>query len=178
MTETIIKAITSEGKVSRKIQNEYFAGKDFRFIRDWLEENHLDRHMALELESTEIAIMCPKGLILQKRACDNDAFGLWGGALIHGEEPDNGAIRELQEETGLIVEPNQLRYMSIDKHSHEYANGDKAIFTAYRYLLELDYVPEIKLEGSADESSGICFLSILDHQIDFVCQLLQMYRKK
>lgn len=170
---TAIEAITREKKVTKAIRLEYFRGWGFAKIRDWLEEHGIDRHTAIEFISTEIALICPRGLIMQVRASDSNKLGLWGGVVNDDEKPEDGAVREIREETGVVINVNQLEFSGIDAHSHTYANGDMAAFTAYRYIVRLDYNPEIHIEGAPDESTGVCYLTpILDHQKEFVNQIL------
>ncbi|MBR3614752.1 MAG: NUDIX domain-containing protein [Clostridia bacterium] len=127
--------------------------------------------MILELRSTEIAVLTPFGVIMQIRAYDHDQLGLWGGVLEEDEEPAAGAVRELKEETGLEITEEQLQFVEINEHFHEYANGDKAYFHSYRYILELDYVPKIVTD---EESVGAIMVvhTILSHQQEFVKRVL------
>lgn len=72
--ESIIRSqILREGRVSAEVKGTFFKGMDFIEIRNWLEENGLDRHMPLELHSTEIAIKTPFGILMQIRPIDNDS---------------------------------------------------------------------------------------------------------
>lgn len=168
-----IEGILKDKKITKAVRLKFFYGWGFKQIRDWLEEHGLDRHTAIEFISTEIALVCPRGIIMQVRASDNNKLGLWGGVLNDDEEPEDGAVRELREETGVEIDKSQLVYTGIDEHTHTYANGDMAVFTAHRYIVQLDYVPKIHIEGAADETSGICYLTpILDHQREFVNQIL------
>lgn len=94
-----------------------------------------------------------------------------GGALHDGEEAADGAVRELYEETGIKVDKSQLKFMEENDHFHEYGNGDKVFFHCFRYILNLDYVPQI----TTDEESVGAFMvvhTILDHQQDFIKRVL------
>lgn len=166
------KAIIEAGVITTAIRKNYFPNQKFGFIRQWLEEHQLDRHMAIELKSTEIAIIVKGfGLLMQVRLSDHNQLGLWGGVIDDGEQPIEAAMRELHEELGLNVSPEQLIFMEENDHEHEYANGDKAIFHSYRYKLVLDYMPQIKLDS---ESVGVFMLvsTVLPHQNEFVYKLL------
>lgn len=171
MSKIMLKNMLLENpSLSAKMRKEYFPKKSVKAIRDWLEQNGLDRHLPLEFDSTEVAIITPKGIAMQVRASDNNSLGLWGGVLQDGEEPIYGAVRELKEETGLEIAPENLQFVGIDTHTHTYANGDMAKFHAYRYIVTLSYVPEIKTDV---ESTGYILLTpILKHQKDFVQSIL------
>lgn len=156
--------------ISTYIMHKCFDGMSFGEIRNWLEQNDYDRHTMLELRSTEIVIMTPKGIMMQKRTADQGKLGVFGGVLADCEEPKNGAARELLEETGIGVEAEDLQYVGYFKHEHTYTNGDKALFHTYRYVLRLDEVPEPALNY---EASGVEFVTsvvsnIIDHQQQFV----------
>lgn len=166
-----VEAIRNAGVVTYAVRHTYFQGQGFGAIRNWLQENGLDRHLAIELRSTEIALVTPFGIMMQIRPTDHDQLGLWGGVLKDTETPEDGAIRELREETGIEFPADALEFMEENDHSHQYANGDKAIFHCYRFKIVLDYVPKIKTD---EESTGVFMLvhTVLDHQQDFVKRIL------
>lgn len=67
------------------------------------------------------------GEILLQRRSDNGEWGLPGGALDPGEEPAEGVIREVREETGLVVIPERLSGVyGGQENVIEYPNGDRA----------------------------------------------------
>lgn len=157
--------------VTYAIQNKYFLGWAFGEIRNWLEENDLDRHLPIELSSTEIAICTPFGVLMQIRPSDNDQLGMWGGVLKAGEQPVNGAVRELLEETGIKVQTKDLEFIEINEHDHQYANGDKAHFMTYRYRLKLNYVPQVITNEESVEVVMVTH-TILSHQQEFIKRML------
>ena len=169
--ENIKKQIIEAGRVSTELKKKYFSGVGFGTIRNRLEEMGLDRHMPIELRSTEIAIMTPFGVMMQIRPTDHNQLGLWGGVLNDDEEPVDGAIRELCEETGIQVEASQLQFVEENEHFHKYANGDMAFFKSYRFVLKLEEVPQI----TTDEESVGAFMvvhTILEHQVEFIKRVL------
>lgn len=174
MREAAKNDIKATGWVTTHIRKEYFTGCDFQQIRNWLEENGFDRHMMIELESTEIAIQTPCGILMQIRRADHNQLGMWGGVLKDNERPFQGAVRELREETGIEVDESQLIVAGVDEHDHEYANGDKARFKSYRFVVEFDYVPEVLTD---EESVGTVLVAhpnrVLCHQREFILQLLE-----
>lgn len=161
--------------VTSEMRKTMFAGMNFLQIRDYLESQGLDRHMPIELESTEIALLTPKGIILQVRS-QNEGIGLWGGSIEYGETPIEGAIREVFEETGLRLETWDLKYVEKKKYFHCYPNGDQAIFTAYRYVVKMSNVPEIELTDG--ESVGYIISKeipkeLMEEERDFVEKLIK-----
>lgn len=166
-----INAIRDAGVVTTAIRETYFKGKNFGFIRDWLEEHGLDRHLTIELKATQIAVITPFGIMMQIRPSDRDQLGLWGGVLEDNETPEEGALRELREEIGLELPIEALEFVEENTHNHEYANHDKAIFHAYRFKVVLDYVPRVQTD---EESTGVFMVvhTILNHQQEFVKRLL------
>ena len=174
--KTIIKEIRQKGFVPEDVRKHCFSNLTILEIRNWLEANGLDRHTPLELTSTEIAISTPEGLLLQIRACDNNALGMWGGCLENDETPLEGAIRELYKETGLKFDPAYWFWVDTYDHTHTYANQDKAMYTTHRYVILLDYVPTPTLNS---ESNGYKLFNsaneieqVLEDQRGFVLGLI------
>ena len=66
-----------------------------------------------------------------------------------------------------------LEFIETHDSTHEYSNGDKAIFHTYRFKVAFDYVPKITTD---EESVGAFMLvsTILDDQRDFVKRMLQL----
>lgn len=172
MNKNLYNEILEAGRVTTKIKKEHFAGMDVKTIRNTLEELGLDRHMPIELMSTEIALLTPFGVLMQVRPTDHDQLGMWGGVLNDGENPVSGAVRELREETGIIVDESQLEFKELNEHFHEYANGDKAYFKSFRYVVRFDYVPKVVTD---EESVGAVMVAhiILDHQQEFIGRILR-----
>lgn len=67
-------------------------------------------------------------ILLQKRALTKDTFpGLWdvsvAGHLGAGEDPVNGATREIREEIGVEIEKSELKQIGIHKATHRHGNA-------------------------------------------------------
>ena len=73
-------------------------------------------------------------VLLQKRG-DSENWGFPGGAIALGETPENAAIRELKEETGLDVVVNSLIGIYTDGDMR-YSNGDQAHSVCIVYELK------------------------------------------
>lgn len=174
----LAQIISDTGRVTLAIWESYFIGLGHRQVRAWLKDHGLPAEMILELRSTEIAVVTPKGILMQVRGSDNGQLGMWGGANIWYENYETCARREMWEETRIALKEGQLIEMEDNRHYHKYANGQQADFITRRYVLLLEYVPEIVLD---QESTGARLVTsvenepILEHQIDFIQRVLQEY---
>jgi ADP-ribose pyrophosphatase YjhB (NUDIX family) len=66
-----------------------------------------------------------RGQILLHRRTDNKLWALPGGTMEIGESIGQTVVREVQEETGLLVEPERIvGIYSNPKHVVEYADGE------------------------------------------------------
>lgn len=60
---------------------------------------------------TRVLIMSGDKVLVVKSWLSPDQWGLPGGGLHKGEKPVEGAIREVQEETGITLKPKQLQVL-------------------------------------------------------------------
>src|SRR5215470_19920593 len=66
-----------------------------------------------------------QGHLLLHRRSDNNLWSLPGGTMEIGESISQTVVREVQEETGLLVEPQSIvGIYSNPKHVIEYADGE------------------------------------------------------
>lgn len=64
-----------------------------------------------QIRVTGVLIEDNKILLVKQRVSEERNWSLPGGRLEHGESIEKGLIREIQEETGLIVEISKLLYV-------------------------------------------------------------------
>lgn len=93
-----------------------------------------------------------EGMVLVQRRKDSHQWGFPGGAIEIGETPEMAAIREIKEETGLVVEVEDLIGIYTD-YNMIYSNGDQAqsICIVYKLkaksgTLSCDHVESIELK--------------------------------
>ena len=93
-------------------------------------------------------------ILLQHRAEWSHHGGTWGtpgGALLHGEPPDVGALREVREELGLAPEDVVLGPRSVDDH------GGWSYTTVLARPARPIEPADLRLDG---ESSAVAWLSL------------------
>jgi 8-oxo-dGTP pyrophosphatase MutT (NUDIX family) len=72
---------------------------------------------------------------------DDDRWSLPGGGIRSGEAPADGAVRELAEELGMVVDANDLQPISVER-TGEYG----LYYRGYFMLLRLDSEPQLVLD--------------------------------
>lgn len=103
-------------------------------------------------------ITCNGKLLLEKRR-DCDIWGLVGGGVKRHEEPLQAIIREIREELGLRIPPNQFRKLAVyGEPGRIAAYQDGSIWRMVIVVFELDLTeyPELQI---SDESSELRFFS-------------------
>ena len=85
-------------------------------------------HDLLLLPAVAAIVRDDAGAVLCQRRSDNGAWGLPGGALDPGESPAQALLREVFEETGLVVRPIALAAILGGQAGfrHVYPNSDVA----------------------------------------------------
>jgi len=86
------------------------------------------RHATLLRVSAAAIIRDAEGRVLLQRRSDNNLWGVPGGGMNIGETISDVAIREVQEETGLVVDVVRLIGVYSDPHFQvaRYADGNVA----------------------------------------------------
>jgi 8-oxo-dGTP diphosphatase len=120
-------------------------------------------------------IMCPgttalifneDGQILVQHRRDNGLWGLPGGNYEPGEEPAETMIREVYEETGLIVQPKRLVGVYGGKdYIYTYPNGDTVAYINIVFQCEMI---EGNLKQNDNESLDQCYVSTEDLPQPFI----------
>ncbi len=123
-------------------------------------ERHIMRENHLPHRATYIAVCDKSGrFVVELRTLTKDyAPGVFdacvGGVLQHGEDPFEGALRELYEEIGISIDPQGSDFISLGKIKVPYKSG-RGFLYAYLYLAKSDAVTVRQKE----EVSGIMMLS-------------------
>ena len=78
------------------------------------------------------------GRILLQEKSGDEGWSIPGGAIEPGEHPEDALIREVAEETGLIVRPVEIVLVVGGKDfRYQYPTGDWVEFTGLIYLCEV-----------------------------------------
>lgn len=100
--------------------------------------------MTKEIHTVGTLIECSRKILILHRRNDVPQGGTWGlpaGKLHLGEAENDGAVREIFEETGLKVDASNLEYVrSFDWHFPEIT----VIFPTFR--LKLDKLFDVKID--------------------------------
>ncbi|MEU8297111.1 NUDIX domain-containing protein [Micromonospora sp. NPDC048909] len=80
-------------------------------------------HDLLWLPSVSAVVRNEAGELLLGKRSDDGRWSVVSGFVEPGEQPATAVVREVQEETGLDVEP--VRLASVVSHPHTYPNGDR-----------------------------------------------------
>lgn len=81
-----------------------------------------------------------------------------GGFLKDGEEPTDGAVREMLEETEYQIDPKDLEFLGIWVGEYEY-QGD--MYSTFNVIYTIDFDKELKLEPK-DDVAELKWVSIKD----------------
>ena len=88
----------------------------------------------LLLPSVSVLVGDERGRLLLVRHADSGLWGLVGGAVEVDERPDEAAVRETEEETGLRVELTRLvATLGGPRFRVRYANGDETAYVTIVY---------------------------------------------
>lgn len=96
----------------------------------------------IDFEVTTCFVEFEKKILVLQRGRKDGQFGLWGipgGKLEKKEFSDEALVRELFEETGILVSPKKLSLLE-KAHSLNQYDGS---YVLYLYYLKLDSFPEV-----------------------------------
>jgi 8-oxo-dGTP pyrophosphatase MutT (NUDIX family) len=83
----------------------------------------------LQLPSASVALRDEQGRVLLARHAEGDVWLLPGGGIEPGETPADAAVREMWEETGLLVRLTRLvGVFGGSEHIIRYRNGDRTSY--------------------------------------------------
>lgn len=111
------------------------------------------------------------GSVLLTRRRDNGLWCLPGGMFVTGETVTEAVVREVQEETGLIVEPVQLVGVYSSPHRmSEYADGNRYHVVVLSFLCN---VVGGHLLSSTDETTDIKYFPC-----DSLPEVVEVHRER
>ena len=100
------------------------------------------------------AIITWDGKLLLERRRDSDTWGLIGGGVKKTESTLQGMIREIHEELGLRVKPEQLTKLQVYGEPGRVAafrDGSTWRMVIVVYGLEFDWKPELRISSESKE---------------------------
>jgi 8-oxo-dGTP diphosphatase len=113
-------------------------------------------HYLLVVPGVAGLVVDGQGRLLLQRRSDSGAWGLPGGMVDPGESPARTVVREVHEETGLVVRPHRLAGV-IGPHHIVYPNGDVVEVTSSAFVCS---VVAGRLEPLDGESSALRFVPL------------------
>ncbi|WP_238649608.1 NUDIX domain-containing protein [Paenibacillus piscarius] len=106
----------------------------------------------LMMPSVAAVVRDEQGSILLIRKKDETAWGLPAGAIEPEETPSRALRREVFEETGLMVTPEQvIGVFGGWKYRHEYSNGDQVEYTVIVFECSIVKGQLRSMDGEAEE---------------------------
>jgi ADP-ribose pyrophosphatase YjhB (NUDIX family) len=101
----------------------------------------------LLLPSVSVLVKDDDGRLMLVRHADSGLWGLIGGAVEVDERPEEAAVRETEEETGLLVEPTRLvTVLGGPGFRVTYPNGDETAYVTIVY--------EARVRGGVERADG------------------------
>ena len=118
---------------------------------------HLRKHVGSDLLQMPCvaAVVHDRGKVLVTRRADNGLWCLPGGAIDPDEAPAQAIVREVREETGLLVRPSRILGV-FGGHRHIYPNGDQTSITSIAFAC---YVIGGELQCNDGEVSEMVFVA-------------------
>ncbi len=104
--------------------------------------------IAVPIFTTEVYILWQDSLLMFKRSETKKKFpGFWslpGGHIEAGEDPLASAIREVKEETGVAIPPDDIKLKAIAFHHHL---DREEMYISFAFVAELTAEPTVTAES-------------------------------
>ena len=110
-------------------------------------------HIPFIQTGAAIIIRNENGQILLQERTDRDKWGLPGGCQDLGEDLRNTAVREAFEETGIVLDPNEIVLidtLSGESRKNSYPNGDIVYNNTSLYLADVSMEDASNLKGDSE----------------------------
>ena len=110
-------------------------------------------HIPFIQTGSAIIIRNSDGKILLQERTDRNKWGLPGGCQDLGESLRDTAVREAYEETGIMLDPNELVLidtLSGESRKNSYPNGDIVYNNTSLYLADVDINDASSLKGDSE----------------------------
>ena len=110
-------------------------------------------HIPFIQTGAAIIIRNEKGQILLQERTDRDKWGLPGGCQDLGEDLRFTAVREAFEETGIKLDPNDIKLidtLSGESRKNSYPNGDIVYNNTSLYLADVSMEDASNLKGDSE----------------------------
>jgi 8-oxo-dGTP pyrophosphatase MutT (NUDIX family) len=111
-------------------------------------------HSLLLLPSVGALVRDADGRLLLQRRADTGAWELPGGAIDPGEPPARALVREVWEETGLVIRPRRIVAVlgGGPEFRYLYPNGDVVEYTVILFIAEAARGTLAPRDGEATEA--------------------------
>jgi MutT/NUDIX family protein len=119
-------------------------------------------HIPFIQTGAAIIIRNKNGQILLQERTDRDKWGLPGGCQDLGEDLRFTAVREAFEETGIKLDPNDIKLidtLSGESRKNSYPNGDIVYNNTSLYLADVSMKDALNLKGDS-ETKRLRFFNI------------------
>ena len=110
-------------------------------------------HIPFIQTGAAIIIRNEEGQILLQERTDRNKWGLPGGCQDLGEDLRTTAVREAYEETGIILNPNDIKLidtLSGEKRKNSYPNGDIVYNNTSLYVADVNIQDAKDLKGDSE----------------------------
>lgn len=126
---------------------------------DEYNQEHLAEEKDLVNRTSAYGILLKKGKVLLVRDSKSQTWEFPGGGLDKGETKEQGVIREFLEETGLQVDPDNIKFFK-DIQDYFYSNTYEQAWNSLRYFYFVKVFEGAFLEGgNGDDTAAVGFFT-------------------